>query len=222
MDGGRRVNTSGGVCHFTGVSWAGQVGEAVAAAPRAAGPVGFVSGACLATTRAFWERCGPFPDDYFLYFDDVDYSWRVRLAGGRLGLVPDARVEHLYEFDRGSVKWRLLERNRWASIVRCYPGALLALVLPALVATEAALLAVALREGWLREKLRSYLDLVRWGPSLVRSRREVQRSRRVSAGQFASSFVADLSSPYIGSVARAWPVRAALRAYWALVRALLR
>ena len=79
MDGGTLVNTRGGEVHFTGISWAGGIGEpAGQAEPR---EVGFASGACLAVTRAEWRRNPGFPRDYFLYFDDVDYSLRVRLGG---------------------------------------------------------------------------------------------------------------------------------------------
>ena len=58
-----------------------------------------------------------------MYHEDVDLSLRLRLAGGRLGVEPAAVVDHDYEFAKGAAKWRLLERNRWATIVRCYPGA---------------------------------------------------------------------------------------------------
>jgi GT2 family glycosyltransferase len=216
MDEGRLVNTSGGVVHFTGISWAGGIGgPAAATEPR---EVGFASGACLAVTRDEWRRNPGFPPHYFLYFDDVDYSLRVRLGGGRVGIEPSARVDHLYDFARREVKWRLLERNRWATIVRTYPTALLALVAPALVATELALLAVAARQGWLRQKLLAMVDLARWGPRLVRERRAIQGARKVSAKAFADGLVAELSSPYLGALGRSRTVRLVLRGYWAAVK----
>ena len=216
MDEGRRVNTSGGVVHFTGISWAGGIGERVTASePR---EVGFASGACLAVTRAEWRRNPGFPPEYFLYFDDVDYSLRVRLGGGVVGIEPSARVDHLYDFARREVKWRLLERNRWATIVRTYPGELLVLVMPALMATELALLAVAARQGWLRQKLLALSDLARWMPRLLHERRGLQDARKVSAKAFAEHLVAELSSPYLGGIGRSRIVRVALTGYWAAVK----
>ncbi|MDQ2939579.1 MAG: hypothetical protein M3R23_03510, partial [Actinomycetota bacterium] len=47
-----------------------------------------------------------------------------------LGLEPFAVVDHDYEFE-GATKMRWLERNRWAFVLRVYPGALLALLAPA-------------------------------------------------------------------------------------------
>jgi len=77
--------------------------------------------------RRTWQQLGGFADDYFMYHEDVDLSLRLRLAGGRIGVIPDARVDHDYDFDKGPAKWRVLERNRWATLLRTYPAPLLAL-----------------------------------------------------------------------------------------------
>jgi GT2 family glycosyltransferase len=222
MDGGRRVNTSGGLVHFTGISWAGQAGEPVASAATEPHEVGFATGVCLTITRAAWDAHPGFPPEYFLYFDDVDYSLRVRLSGGRIGIEPAARVDHLYDFAKGGRKWRLLERNRWATIVRTYPAELLGLVAPALLATEVALLGVAFGGGWGREKLLSWVDVARALPRLRRERRGIQAARCVSALEFARHMTPELSSPYLGRASRMRWLHAGLRAYWALVLAALR
>ncbi len=215
MDEGRLVNTSGGVSHFTGISWTRQIGEPADAAPTEPGEVAFVTGVCLTTTRAAWERSPGFPDEYFLYCDDVDYSWRVRLMGGRCGVEPTARVDHLYDFRRARPKWRMLERNRAATIIRTYPRELLVLVGPALLATELAIVAVSLQGGWWREKLGAYADLARWLPRLRRERRAIQAKRVASAAEFARLMTPDLSSPYLGRAGESRVLRAVLRAYWA-------
>jgi GT2 family glycosyltransferase len=223
MDGGRQINTSGGAVHFTGISWAGQDGEPVERAADEPHEVAFVTGVCLTIARATWDEHPGFPPEYFLYFDDVDYSLRVVLAGGRIGIEPAARVDHLYDFSRARVrKWRLLERNRWATILRTYPTELLLALAPALVATELALFAVAVGGGWGRDKALAWADVVRALPRLLRERRAIQSHRRVSAGEFARHMTPDLSSPYLGRASESRPLRAALRAYWRLVRALLR
>jgi GT2 family glycosyltransferase len=221
MDDGRLINTSGGVSHFTGLSWAGQVGEPLGAANSEPREVSFLTGACLAISREAWERDPGFANEYFLYFDDVDWCWRARLAGGRLGIEPSARVDHLYDFTKRRVKWRLLERNRWATVIRTYPRELLVLLLPALFLTELALPVIALRWGWLREKLQADLDVIRWLPRLLAERREIQRGRTISAAEFADHLTAELTSPYFGGVGRSRVLRAGMRAYWAVVRRLL-
>lgn len=218
MDEGRLVNTLGGVVHFTGISWSGGVGEPVAAAGEAR-EVPFVSGACLAIPAMEWRRAGGFPPDFFLYCEDVDLSLRLRLAGGQLGIEPAARADHDYSFAKGAYKWRLLERNRWAVLVRTYPAALLAAVAPALVLTELALLPVAVAGGWGREKLAAWGETLRALPRLLRERRAVQAGRAASAAEFAAWLTPDLSSPDLGPLAGNRLLRAALRTYWRLALA---
>ncbi len=219
-EGGRAINTRGGVIHFTGISWAGGAGEPVGAI-SAAGEPGFVSGACLAISRALYTEIGGLPEDFFLYHEDVDLSLRLRLAGGRLGVEADARVDHEYEFAKGSQKWLYLERNRWASLIRTYPGALLALLAPALAATELALIAIAAAGGWLPQKLAAWRQTAASLPRLLRERRLIQARRRIGAGEFARSLSADLDSPFLGPVGRSRALTVVLGAYWALVLAAL-
>lgn len=221
MDGGRLVNTSGGISHFTGLSWAGQLEQPVEAATQKPQEVAFLSGACLVITREAWERDPGFAPDYFLYFDDVDWCFRARLRGGRLGVEPAARVDHLYDFARRRVKWRQLERNRWATLIRTYPRELLLVVMPFLLATELALPVIAARGGWLREKLEADLDVIRWLPRLLRERRVIQRNAAISAAEFADHLTPDLDSPLFGRVGRSPALRALMRGYWVLACSLL-
>jgi N-acetylglucosaminyl-diphospho-decaprenol L-rhamnosyltransferase len=220
--GGELINTMGNVVHFTGFSWAGGDGRPVAEAPTAPTEVACLSGVCLAIRRATWQRLGGFPEDFFTYHEDTDLSLRLRLEGGRLGLEPGARLEHHYAFDKpGKQKWRHLERNRWACVLRDYPGQLLALVMPAMLLTELALLPVALVGGWLGAKLRANLDVIARLPRVLSERREIQARRTVSAREFASGLVPDLGSEYFGAAAELAPLRWGLRAYWRVVVALL-
>lgn len=39
------------------------------------------TGACLAFAPELWERLGGFDDDYFLYWEDIDLSFRAEQAG---------------------------------------------------------------------------------------------------------------------------------------------
>ena len=218
---GRIVNSMGGALHFTGIAWAGGAGEPVPSALRPA-EVPFLSGACLAIPLASWRRLGGFSERYFLYHEDVDVSLRLRLEGGRVGIEPAAVVDHDYEFSGGPGKYRHLERNRWATILRDYPGPLLALVTPALLATELALFATSILGGWGRQKWDANFDVLRaLGPTL-RERKAIQSARAIGSGEFAAFLTPDLDSAYLGRAAGFAPLRWALRAYWALVRALLR
>lgn len=224
-DGGRTINTRGGVLHFTGIAWAGGAGTPIDELPAteslALEEPGFVSGACLILGREAYLEAGEMPERFFLYHEDVDLSLRLRLAGGRLGVEPAARVDHDYEFEKGRRKWRYLERNRWATLIRTYPGALLALLLPALLATELALLPASAAGGWLPEKLRAWGETLIALPRLLAQRRRIQARRTIGAGEFARGLTASLDSPYLGRAGRSRVLGAVLGAYWSLVLGLL-
>jgi GT2 family glycosyltransferase len=214
--------------HFTGIAWAGGAGRPVVDAPREPHEVGFASGACLAVRREAWEALGGFSEDYFLYHEDTDLSLRMWLRGYGVGIEPRAICEHDYEFTKGAHKWRYIERNRWATIVRTYPTALLLLLLPALLATELALLGIAARGGWLTAKLRAIREATRWMPRLWRERRAITdpaasfgpRGRLAAAG-FAYRLTPRLDSEYLGAASRSRPLNSLLTAHWRAVRALV-
>jgi GT2 family glycosyltransferase len=216
------LNTTGGVVHFTGIAWSGQVGEPLPAAPPAPREVAFASGACLAVPRGRWRDLGGFAPAFFMYCEDVDLSLRAWLWGGRVGVEPAARVDHDYAFAKGHYKWRLLERNRAAAVIRTYPGTLLAVLAPALLATELALLVVATASGWGRPKLQANADTLRALPRLLRERRTIQARRAIGGREFARLLTPDLSSPDLGPVARNPLLRAVLRAYWRVALSVIR
>jgi N-acetylglucosaminyl-diphospho-decaprenol L-rhamnosyltransferase len=224
-DGGRQINTRGGILHFTGIGWAGGAGTAMDDLPAteslAIEEPGFVSGACLVIARELYAELGAMPERFFLYHEDVDLSLRVRLAGGELGVEPAARVDHDYDFDKGAAKWRYLERNRWATLIRTYPGGLLFLLLPALLATELALVPVSIAGGWFFQKLRAWGETLIWLPRLIGERRKLRSQRTISAGQFAAGLTASLDSPFLGRAGRSRALAAVLGGYWRLVRRLV-
>jgi GT2 family glycosyltransferase len=219
--GGTEINSAGNPVHLTGIVWAGRHGEPLTAAPTRPTEVPVLSGACLAIPRATWEELGGFPERFFMYHEDVDLSLRLRLRGGTLGIEPAAVVEHDYDFGGSDHKWRWLERNRLATLVRLWPTPLLILLAPLLLATELALLGVSSRAGWRPQKRRANQEFARSLPRLVRERRAIRRHRQISATEFAAILTPDLDSPFIAPAARSRPARLLLRTYWRAVRALL-
>lgn len=59
------------------------------------GDTSWASGACSFVRAEVFESAGSYDSNsFFLYCDDVDLSWRARLAGYRVVLQPSARVFH--------------------------------------------------------------------------------------------------------------------------------
>jgi GT2 family glycosyltransferase len=132
------------------------------------------NGPALFVEAAWFAKLGGFDQHFFMYADEYDLCWRVWLAGGKVILVPSARLHH-----RGAVAVnptggeRMLE-NRTSDTKRYYANRndllvllkncqhLLLLLVPlqlALLAAEAAAMLVLLRR-WSFVR-RAYLDAVR-------------------------------------------------------------
>lgn len=62
---------------------------------RLTGETGWATTACALIPLAVFQQVGAFDNaTFFLYCDDVDFSWRVRLAGLRVVYQPSAAVFH--------------------------------------------------------------------------------------------------------------------------------
>lgn len=57
-------------------------------------PNGWLTGACLAIHEELWRAVGGFDEDYFLYWEDIDLSWRCVAAGGELVVLQNAEAVH--------------------------------------------------------------------------------------------------------------------------------
>lgn len=212
------INTSATTLNFLGIGWCRDYRR-----PRAAAQVGeipIVSGAAFAMRHQTFLDVGGFDEEYFMYHEDVDLSWRLRLIPGQLVLAPASVVYHKYRFVRNAQKNYFLERNRLITLFKNCHLATLALFLPALLMTEVGICLLAARQGWLRAKLSGYRDVLRMAPSIVRKRRLAQRLRRlpdraVKRWWVGSVGFEEVDSPLIrfGS--------GVLRLYWAAARPLI-
>jgi GT2 family glycosyltransferase len=219
LPGGERVNAGENPVHLSGLCWSGRFEQAREHGP--ARDVLAVSGAALMVRADVFAQLGGFEPGYFMYHDDVDVCWRARLAGWRVRFVPEATVVHDYAFEKGAGKWYWLERNRAWTVLSNYGAGTLLLLAPLLLATELAVLALALSNGWGREKLRAWWAVLRGLPALLRWRRRVQALRRTPDAEIVALMTARMDTPLLDAPA----VRAAgplLAAYRAVVLSVLR
>lgn len=54
----------------------------------------WLSGACWIVDVRLWSACDGFDTDYFLYWEDVDFSHQVLAAGGEIDVLGDALAVH--------------------------------------------------------------------------------------------------------------------------------
>jgi GT2 family glycosyltransferase len=86
IDGGtlnRQTGVTGNINQYADTS--------LAALPEP-GALSFITGASMVASRAFWDHAGPMPEDYFLYYEEVD--WALRRGPLPLAVAPGAVVHH--------------------------------------------------------------------------------------------------------------------------------
>jgi GT2 family glycosyltransferase len=83
-------------------------------------PFGF-SGAAVFLRRSALTAVGGFDESYFMYYEDLDLSWRLRLTGRRIAYEPTARVVHRHagSSSHSSSLIRVNSvRNRWLTVLK--------------------------------------------------------------------------------------------------------
>lgn len=181
MDRPAVINSAGNPVHYLGLSWAGGLGEAAQdhAEPR---DVASACGGIMAMRAEMWRQLGGFYEAMFAYCEDMELSLRCWQQGWSVRYVPDAVAVHDYEFTRNPQKMYLLERNRLLMLLTLYERATLLLLLLPVLGLEAAVFAVALRQGWARQKARGWWWLLVHTSAVRQRRAQVQKARRLGDG----------------------------------------
>lgn len=151
--------------------------------------------ACLLRREAV-EQVGGFDPGYFLYHEDVDLCWRLRLGGWGVAYTPAAVARHAHGASSGATSASPLHafhdtRNRLLTVVKDAPALPAAAVCARLPLTTAstAVRGLLARGPERRRQLalaavlaRALASVLGRLPALLAARREVGRRARVSRG----------------------------------------
>jgi GT2 family glycosyltransferase len=150
----------------------------------------------MAVRTQVGAELGWFDDDFFLYYEDTDLSWRIRSRGWDIRYVPDAVLRHLHA--ASSEEWSPLfvfhvDRNRLLMLTKDattglavravgrYPLTTASIAVRTVRQALAARHRPAVRPTLLRLRvLASYLRLM---PRMLRRRRQISRNAAVSRRQ---------------------------------------
>lgn len=151
-----------------------------------------VFGACGAACmirRDVFDEIGGFDPGFFIFYEDVDLSYRARLRGYRCVYVAEAVVEHAGSSAMGAQSDRSVfygQRNlEWVYFTNTPPG-LLVRSLPAHLAYDLAAAAYFLSRGRFGAFLRGKLAALAGLPAVLAKRRRVQQHRRATAKQLVA------------------------------------
>ena len=221
------LNSYGNEIHFLGFGYAG--GESMrrddpaAAAKLVVRDIAYASGDGMLIRTSLLSKIGLLDEELFAYHEDLEFSWRARLAGFRVVLAPDSVVRHKYEFSRSIKKYYWMERNRLLVMLRCYRWPTLLVIAPAFLVMELGLWLFAFKSGWWKEKARTYGYLLSFDhlKKLREARRRVQGLRVVSDRRAAATFTGKILFQQMQPVLLTRIANPLFQAYWSILHLLM-
>lgn len=144
--------------------------------------ISYASGAALLMRVDLLREYGLWDHDFFLYHEDLEYSFRLRAAGYRSVLVKDSIFYHKYQFSRSITKFYWMERNRYGVMLMFFRIPTLILLFPMAFCLELGLWLFAIKGGWAKERVKVYkywLKLSSW-KLWLKKRHYIQKIRKVS------------------------------------------
>lgn len=154
--------------------------------------VPYASGAAMAIKMSALEKVGLFSNDFFMYHEDADLGWRLRLAGYKVLFIPQSVVYHKYNFNKASYKYLYMERNRLLVFFKNYKIPTIILLLPALLIMDFGIIFFAWKNGWLKEKLQGYNWLIVNFKKIIHDHNKIASWRLISDREILRLFTASI------------------------------
>ena len=216
-----KINLTGKMVHFLGYDW---IRDYKKTAIPPAGEVDSISGAAVLFNTEVFKKIGRFDQQYFMYYEDSDISWRARLAGYSLFFEPRSILYHDYKYipDAKQQSWQqkvyYVERNRLMTVIKNYSSKTLFSLFPVILINELALTLYAALSGLFFTKLKSYAGLWRARETLLEARNSTQDMRNVSDAEIVTKFVAQIDFVHFDHPAIKYVLNPFFAAYWFLVK----
>lgn len=199
------INSTGGMVHFLGFGFVRDNGSRVdniVPTFRDGEEITYASGAAVLFRTSALKNVGLLDSHLWMYHEDLELGWRLRLAGYKNVLALKSHAYHDYEFSRSIKKFYWMERNRFLVHASHLKLPTLVILSPFFLGMEVALIPFAIKGGWLKEKMKTYKALLHpktW-KYLRRKRKESKRLRKISDKEIVSMFTAKVEHQETSSI----------------------
>lgn len=221
-----RINSTGNAIHFLGFGYCEDYRKPVEKwrAQRKGGEpfpeIAYASGAGVLYRCSVLGKIGLFNEEFFMYHEDLDLGWRMRIAGFRSVLAPDSVIHHKYEFSRSVSKWYYMERNRYLVLLANLRTWTFIVLLPWIIAMEVMLTLTAVKGGWYDKKLKAMLYFLhpRSWVRVMMAHDRVAGIRTRGDREVMRVFVAEIDHQETTSLFVSFVANPLMRAAWAFSR----
>jgi len=149
----------------------------------------YAPGCCVAVRRAAFDRVGGFDEALFLFLEDVDLSWRLRMGGWRIVYASHSVIHHAWMTSTSKLTpadmQYLFNRNRLRLILKNYSGTTVLRIFCTYVVLQTGLILWIVRRRQVSElhaAIAAWLWNLRNIPSTVKARKSTQIRRKRSDG----------------------------------------
>jgi len=218
IDQQNTINSLGVLINYTGIAYPNLLGQKD---PGYQEPFESACGGIFMLRREVYETVGGFDEDLFLYHEDHDLSWRIRLAGWHLKVVPKAIMHHHYKFNKGILKYYSSEKNRLHILLKNMEVKTLALISPALITIEFSQWLHAVIHRWFLLKMKSYIEILMIFPRILTKRKKLKLLRKVSDKEITRVYKGTLAISGTNNPLLTYLLSPALNTYWKIIRHLI-
>ncbi|MFA6534246.1 MAG: glycosyltransferase family 2 protein [Patescibacteria group bacterium] len=184
---------------------------------------GYFSGSSVLLRKDVLEKTGLFDENFWMYHDDLDLSWKITLAGYKVYLAPRSVIYHKYQFVKSIKQYFWMERNRFIFLFTDFHPVTLILIAPMLLAMELGLFLFAIKGGFWKEKLRVYAWFLK-GQSwdYLRERRwRINNLRKVKDKDLVKYLSSEIQFQEINNPLLKYIGNPVMKIYWQIVKRLI-
>ncbi|MFA5358325.1 MAG: glycosyltransferase family 2 protein [Patescibacteria group bacterium] len=221
-----KINTLGNSLHYLGFGFSSGSGvDYIAPTTNYHLPIviTYFSGVSVLLRRDVLEKVGMFDEEFWMYHDDLELSWKIRLAGYNLYLAPDSVVYHKYEFAKSIKQYYWMERNRFIFFLTVFHPLTIILLLPMFMVMEIGLIFFSIKGGFLGEKIKVYqwiIEADNWRYIKLR-RAKIRKIRKLKDRDLIKHLVSkiefqEIDNPLLRDIAN--PI---MTAYWWIAKKII-
>lgn len=185
-----KINSLGNIINYLGFGFTSHYGENDKTINGLPEIKGYASGCSFIIKKEVLDKINTYDEEYYMYHDDMEISWKAKLAGYRIVLAPKSVVYHKYKFSRSIKMLYYMERNRYITIFSFYKLKTLLLVLPALIIMDIGILFYSVVNNWFKTKIKVYcyfLHLSSWKKIIIK-RNEIKKIRKKKDKEIIKDF----------------------------------
>jgi GT2 family glycosyltransferase len=160
--------------------------------------VGYASGTCLFSSTKIFKEIGNFDSYLFAYHDDLDLCWKGKLKGIKSFYIHKSIIYHPlegYSFKWNSFKFFLMERNRLYCLNKNFSKKTIFKMLPSLILVDIAVTLFYLKKGFISEKIKANLDILKNYKHISRNHNLIQKNRIINDNEIIKKFTNKIEVP---------------------------